>query len=136
MKFINADKLHRKSGGVGYHCSQPLTLPLKQQRTLRFVVSHISRKTSEIWGTQGLRAGKIIKRSSGFPRISCAACDFGALHAAFLKESRTRGPVQCSMQEIRVALSFSAHVRRGERGAPVHLLRLWFEWKSPEWREL
>ena len=26
MKFINANKLHRKSGGVGYHCSFPLTL--------------------------------------------------------------------------------------------------------------
>jgi hypothetical protein len=26
MKFINANKLHRKSGGVGYSCSFPLTL--------------------------------------------------------------------------------------------------------------
>jgi hypothetical protein len=58
MKFINADKLHRKSGGVGYHCFQPSTLPLNQQRTLRFVVSHISRKTSEIWGTQALLRGE------------------------------------------------------------------------------
>src|ERR1700678_623679 len=91
MKFINAKKLPRKSGGVGYHCSQPSTLPLNQQRTLRFVVSHISRKTSEIWGTRGLPAGKTEKRSSGF------------------------------------AASFSAQVRFGEPGAPVHLLRPWFE---------
>jgi hypothetical protein len=46
------------------------------------------------------------------------------------------------VQEIRVARSFSTHVRStasrgrwGERGAPVHLLRTWFDWKSPEWRE-
>jgi hypothetical protein len=30
MKFINADKLHRKSGGVGYDCSQPSTLSPNQ----------------------------------------------------------------------------------------------------------
>jgi hypothetical protein len=58
MKFINADKLHRKSGGVGYHCSNLVTPPLNQQRTLRFVVSHISQKTSEIWGTHRLLWGK------------------------------------------------------------------------------
>ncbi len=58
MKFINTDKLYRKSGGVECHCSQPSALPLNQQRTFRFVVSHISRKTSEIWGTQGLRWGE------------------------------------------------------------------------------
>jgi hypothetical protein len=53
MKFINADKRHRKSGGMGDHCFQLPTLSLGQQRTIEFVVSHISRKTSEIWGTQG-----------------------------------------------------------------------------------
>jgi hypothetical protein len=35
----------------------------------------------------------------------------GALHAAFLKESRIRRRVQCSVQEIRDAPSFSAQVR-------------------------
>jgi hypothetical protein len=59
------------------------------------------------------------KRSWGFPRISCAAPGFGALHAVFVKENRTRGRVQFSVQEIRVAPSFSAHVRWGEHGAPV-----------------
>jgi hypothetical protein len=47
----------------------------------------------------------------------------GALHAAFLNESRTRGCVQRSVQEIRVGRSFSAQVRSGEPGAPV--LFLW-----------
>jgi hypothetical protein len=32
------------------------------------------------------------------------------------------------------ARSFSAQVRYGEPGAPVHFLPLWFEWKSTEWR--
>ena len=42
--------------------------------------------------------------SSGFQtRVSCEACGFGALHAVFLKENRTRGRVQCSVQEIRVS---------------------------------
>jgi hypothetical protein len=57
----------------------------------------------------------MVRASPGFPvRI----CGFGALHAAFLKESRTRDPIQCSVQEIRVAPSFSAQVRLGEPGAP------------------
>ena len=30
MKFINADKLHSKSGGVGHHSFQLSTLPLNQ----------------------------------------------------------------------------------------------------------
>jgi hypothetical protein len=30
MNFINADKLRRKSGGMGYHGSQPSTLLLNQ----------------------------------------------------------------------------------------------------------
>jgi len=34
-------------------------------------------------------------------RISCAACGFGALHAVFLEENRTRDRVQRSVQEIR-----------------------------------
>jgi hypothetical protein len=51
--------------------------------------------------------------------ISCEACGSGALHAAFLKESRIRGRVQCSVQEIRVAPSFSSQVRWCEPGAPV-----------------
>ena len=80
-------------------------------------------------------AGKIVKRLKGFARISCAVCDFDALHAAFLKESRTRGPVECSVQEIRVAPSFSAHVHWGERGASVHLHWPQFDWKIPAWRD-
>ena len=46
----------------------------------------------------------------------------GEVHAAFLIESRTRGGVQRSVQEIRVGRSFSAQVRWGELGAPVHFL--------------
>jgi hypothetical protein len=34
----------------------------------------------------------------GFPVVAC----FGEVHAAFLNESRTRGRVQRSVQEIRV----------------------------------
>jgi hypothetical protein len=40
------------------------------------------------------------------------------LHAAFLTESRTREHGWRRVQEIRVAPSFSSHVRQGERGAP------------------
>jgi hypothetical protein len=52
-----------------------------------------------------------LKRSWGFPRISCRAYGVGEVHAAFLTESRTRGPVWRGVQEIRVAPSYSAHVR-------------------------
>jgi hypothetical protein len=39
---------------VGYHGFTPADFLLYWQRTSRFVVSHISRKTSEIWGTRHL----------------------------------------------------------------------------------
>ncbi len=39
-----------------------------------------------------------------------------------LRESRIRGRIDCSVQEIRVAPSFSAQVRLGEPGAPVLFL--------------
>jgi hypothetical protein len=56
--------------------------------------------------------------SPGFP------VGFGGineLHAAFLTESRTREHGWCRVQEIRVAPSFSSHVRWCERGTPVQL---------------
>ena len=48
-----------------------------------------------------------------------------------LKESRIRGRVQCSVQEIRAAPSFSAQVRRGEPGAPVLFLD-YIEWMESQ----
>jgi hypothetical protein len=65
----------------------------------------------------------------GYARISCAARASGALHAAFLKESRIRGRVQCSVQEIRVAPSLSAQVRLGE-GHPSHSFGLCYDTNS------
>jgi len=62
-------------------------------------------------------AKTIVGASPGFP---VELRGLGALHAAFFTESRTRGRVQRSVQEIRVAPSFSAHVRWGEHGAPVY----------------
>jgi hypothetical protein len=59
----------------------------------------------------------------GYPGFPVQFGGSGALLAAFLKESRMRGRVQCSVQEIRDAPSFSAQVRFGEPGAPV--LFLW-----------
>src|SRR5271154_1344306 len=69
--------------------------------------------------SEPLTSTYLFKAIEGLPRISCAARDFGEPHAAFLNESRTSGRVQCSVQEIRVAPSFSAQVRFGEPGAPV-----------------
>jgi hypothetical protein len=54
--------------------------------------------------------------SPGFP---VEIVGVGEHHAAFLNESRTREHGWSRVQEIRVAPSFSAHVRCGERGAPV-----------------
>ena len=65
-------------------------------------------------------ANAIVGATPGFPAQLGGS---GALHAAFLKESRIRGCIQCSVQEIRVAPSFSAQVRFGEPGAPVLFLR-------------
>jgi hypothetical protein len=51
----------------------------------------------------------ILEATPGFPSQIDGS---GALHAAFLKkESRIRSRVQCSVQEIRDAPSFSAQVR-------------------------
>jgi hypothetical protein len=49
----------------------------------------------------------------------------GELHAAFLTESRTRGHVRCSVQEIRVAyLIQPMYAKVREHGAPVQGARL------------
>jgi hypothetical protein len=49
----------------------------------------------------------------------------GELHAAFLTESRTRGHVRCSVQEIRVAhLVQPMYAKVREHGAPVQGARL------------
>ena len=57
--------------------------------------------------------------SPGFP---VELVGVGELHAAFLTESRTREHDWSRVQEIRVTRAFSAHVRRGELGAPVQFL--------------
>jgi hypothetical protein len=60
--------------------------------------------------------------SPGFP------VEFGGVgepHAAFLTESHTRGHVQCSVQEIRVAhLVQPMYAKVREHGAPVQGARL------------
>jgi hypothetical protein len=61
-------------------------------------------------------------RSWGYPGFPVQLGGSGALHAAFLKESRTRGRVQCGVQEIQDAPSYSAQVRLGEPGAPFLFL--------------
>jgi hypothetical protein len=78
-------------------------------------------------------AGKIEKRSWGYPGFPVGFCGAGGLHAAFLNESRTREHGGDRVQEIRVAPSFLAQVRFGEPGAPVHLLGPWLDY--PKWRE-
>jgi hypothetical protein len=77
-----------------------------------FVVSHISRKTSEMWGTQDLfgvcenakEKPQIPRHAGAGSPLRCAPPGFpvelggvGALHAAFLNESSTRGNVQRSV---------------------------------------
>jgi hypothetical protein len=57
-----------------------------------------------------------------FPGFPVEVGGVGATHAAFLTESRTRGRVRYSVQEIQVAPSYSAQVRFGEPGAPVQFL--------------
>jgi hypothetical protein len=64
--------------------------------------------TSRAWWMRAAALSRQILRASAgnewFPRISCAACDFGALHAVPAGRDRTRGHFQCSVQEIRVKL--------------------------------
>jgi len=74
MKFLHFTKLHRKSGG-----SPPLFA----------LDAEISAVTS-FWESIGNRSS-----SSQVPRISCRGWWRVELHAAFLEESRTRGPVWC-----------------------------------------
>jgi hypothetical protein len=69
------------------------------------------------------RLNAIVGATPGFP-VELGGS--GALHAAFLKESRIRGRVQCSAQEIRVApIVFGPGTLPqqagavGEPGAPV-----------------
>src|SRR6202453_2288405 len=50
--------LARFSRDVGYHGFTPGVFPPDRQRTLRFAVSHISRKTSEMWATRRLWQGR------------------------------------------------------------------------------
>jgi hypothetical protein len=86
-------------------------------------------------GSSVALARKIVKRLKGFPVFAVDFGDVGELHAAFLNESRTREHGWDRVQEIRDASSFSAHIRSGEPGAPVHLFQTWGDWKIPQWRE-
>jgi hypothetical protein len=47
--------------------------------------------------------GRTLKALVGFPGFPVEIVGVGELHAAFLNESRTRGPVWRHVQEIRVA---------------------------------
>ena len=51
-----------------------------------------------------LFGGKAHCRSLGYPRIPVKFYGVDELHAAFLTESRTRGPVMCSVAGIRGSL--------------------------------
>jgi hypothetical protein len=75
------------------------------------VVSHISRKTSEIWGTRGLWQGRI---------QSWVISDVqkpDVLRIASVSERDWLVDSEKAIVGLRP--SFSAHVRWGERGAPV-----------------
>jgi hypothetical protein len=71
----------------------------------------------------------------GYPRFASAylgrRCSFRMLLACH--SEALAGKIEKRLKGF--APSFSAQVRFGEPGAPVRLLRPWFEGKSPEWRE-
>jgi hypothetical protein len=56
-----------------------------------------------------------------FPGFPVELSGVGAFHAAFLTESRTRGRVQCSVQEIRVARLFRPTYAWAIEGHPSSL---------------
>jgi hypothetical protein len=69
-----------------------------------------------------LKEKKKERASPGFP---VEFDGVGEPHAAFLTESRTRGLVRCSVQEIRVAhLVQPMYAKVREHGAPVQGARL------------
>ncbi len=59
------------------------------------------------------------------PDFLCSLVAPAHLMRLSLMKAAYDGPVQCSVQEIRDAPSFSAQVRFGEPGAPVLFLRVW-----------
>jgi hypothetical protein len=113
MKFANDNKLDRKSG-------------VAQWRDLRFLSLTLGPEETRIipCATPGF-AGPYRKScgwaSPGFP---VELGGFGAPHAAFLTESRTRGRVQRSAQEIRVAHLFRPTYARANVGHPSPVLLL------------
>jgi hypothetical protein len=60
---MGAPHLARFLRDVGYHGGTPVSFLVYLQKTLRFVVSHISQKTSEMWGTHGSVVGRNPKDS-------------------------------------------------------------------------
>ena len=70
------------------------------------MVSHISRNTSEMWGTR--------------PESEDEDEDKG--HCYLSKQCREAGDCCEQFRESVRRISFSAHVRLGERGAPVRSL--------------
>src|ERR1700679_3786821 len=54
---MGAPHLARFSRDVGFHSSTPAILSLHGQPTFRPAESHISRKTSEMWGTHRFAEG-------------------------------------------------------------------------------
>ncbi len=77
----------------------------------KFAVISFHRRGMEITvnGVCGLFRKSNRWASPGFP---VKLVDVGQVHAAFLNESRTRGRVQCSLQEIRVAHLFGSYAPR------------------------
>jgi hypothetical protein len=49
--------------------------------------------------------GRTADPSAALPRIPVEICGVDALHAPFLTERRTRGPVQCCVAGIRVGMT-------------------------------
>jgi hypothetical protein len=87
MRCANATNLHRKSGG---------------NPTIAFVM--VVQETTLTLGSLAMwKLKAVVGASPGFP-VQLGGS--GALHAAFLKESRIRGRVQSGVQEIRVAPIF------------------------------
>jgi hypothetical protein len=80
----------------------------------------MSEPRSGFWPIGETLLSRTLKTLVGFPGFPVELVGVGGLHAAFLNESRTRGPVWRHVQEIRVAhlLRPRYALARGTRPTP------------------